>query len=99
MMYKLSYVDYAAMVDRLKKCADYFESDSIRRVVSDLLYLEYDNGSLYINVPEILMRAVAIINLCEMGIIQMRDSNGEIDYAGCSEHSTDVLMSILHTIY
>ena len=98
MMYKLSYVDYTAMVSRLKKCADYFESDAIRNVVSELLQLKYDCRSIYIEVPERLMKAVAIINLCEMGIVQMRDSNGEIDYADCGEHSTDVLMAILHTI-
>ena len=98
MMYKLNYVDYTAMVSRLKKCADYFESNAIRNVVSELLQLKYDCRSIYIEVPERLMKAVAIINLCEMGIVQMRDSNGEIDYADCGEHSTDVLMAILHTI-
>lgn len=98
MMYKLRYVDYAAMISRLKKCADYFESDAIRNVASELLQLRYNCQSLYINVPERLMKVVAIINMCEMSIIQNRDSNGEIDYADCGEHSTDVLMKILHTI-
>jgi hypothetical protein len=97
-MYRLSYVDYAAMVSRLKNCADYFESEAIRNVVSELLQLIYDCQSLYIEVPERLMKAVAIINMCEMSIVQFRDSNGEIDYADCGEHSTDVLMAILHTI-
>lgn len=98
MMYKLNYVDYTAMVSRLNKCADCFESDAIRNVVSELLQLKYDCQSIYIEVPERLMKSVAIINMCEMSIIQMQDSNGEIDYADCGEHSTDVLMAILHTI-
>lgn len=98
MTYRLSYVDYVAMVNRLKNCANYFESAAIRNVTSELLQLRYDCRSIYIDVPERLMKAVAIINLCEMGIIQMRDSNGELDYADCGVHSTDVLMAILHTV-
>ena len=97
-MYRLSYVEYAAMVSRLKKCSDYFESEAIRNVVSELLQLICDRQSLCIEVPERLMKVVAIINMCEMSIVQFRDSNGEIDYADCGEHSTDVLMAILHTI-
>ena len=98
MMYKLSYCDYTEMVSGLKKCADYFESNAIRNVVSELLQLEYDHQSIYIEVPERLMKVVAIINMCEMSMVQMQDSNGEIDYADCGEHSTDVLIAIAHTI-
>lgn len=97
-MYRVSYVEYAAMVSRLRKIAEYFESEAINRVVDKLLRLGYSTQSLYIAVPERLMKAVAIINMCEMSIVQFRDSNGEIDYADCGEHSTDVLMAILHTI-
>lgn len=97
-MYRVSYVEYAAMISRLRKIAEHFESEAIDRVVDKLLQLRYTTQSLYIAVPEGLMKAVAIINMCEMSIVQFRDSNGEIDYADCGEHSTDILMAILHTI-
>lgn len=97
-MYRVSYVEYAAMVSRLRKSAEYFESEAINRVVDKLLRLGYSTQSLYIAVPEGLMKAVAIINMCEMSIVQFRDSNGEIDYADCGSHSISVLMEILNSI-
>lgn len=98
MMYKVSFVNYSTMVSRLKRYADHFGSEAIRRVLDALLQLRYDCKGLYIEVPEALMKVVAIINMCEMSITQWQDSNGELDYADCGEHSTDVLMAILHTI-
>ena len=98
MAYKVNFVEYAEMISRLRKCANCFESDAIRNVVTDLLQLRCNSRKLSVEIPERLMKAVAIINMCEMSLIQMRDSNGEIDYADCGEHSADVLMSILNTI-
>ena len=98
MMYKVSFVEYTKMISRLRKCADYFESDAIHNVVRELLCLRYECDSIHICIPESLMKIVAIINMCEMSLIQMQDSNGEIDYADCGEHSKNVLLAILNTI-
>ena len=98
MMYKVSFVEYTKMISRLRKCADYFGSNAIHNVVMELLCLRYEYDSIYIHIPKRLMEISAIINMCEMSLIQMQDSNGEIDYADCGEHSTDVLMAILNTV-
>ena len=69
-----------------------------QQLLMDLLDVNVHQwGDTYI-ISERLMRKVAIANLCDMGIIQYRDSNGEIDYASLGKHSMDVLNNILRTI-
>lgn len=63
--------------------------------VLDINARQYDE--MYV-ISERLMRRIAIANLCDMGIMQYEDSNGECDYAGLGIHSTSVLKSILRNI-
>lgn len=67
-------------------------------LLMDLLDITVHQAGNTFIIPERLMRRVAIENLCDMCLIQYRDSNGEIDYATLGRHTPDVINSILRNI-
>jgi hypothetical protein len=69
-----------------------------QRLLFDLLEINSrQSGDTYI-IPERIMRRVAVANLCDMCLIQYRDSNGEIDYAGLGSNTIEVVKAILQSI-
>lgn len=69
-----------------------------QQLLIDLLEINTHQSGPTFTIPEGLMKRVAIANLCDMGLMQYRDSNGECDYATLGTHSIDILNTILRTI-
>ncbi len=98
MTYKLNHYEYANILRRLADIIKWHESEAIKDMINELLRVQYDDKNLYFEVHEDLMQRIAIVNMCDMSLIQMKDSGGEIDYADLGDHSKRVLNSILNDI-
>ena len=98
MIYKLNHHEYTNIVRRLADIIKWHESEAIREMIIELLRVRYDDKNLYFEVHEDLMQRIAIVNMCDMSLMQMKDSGCEIDYAYLGDHSKRVLSSILHNI-
>lgn len=98
MTYKLNHHEYVKIVRCCAEIAKYHESEAIKDMVLELLSVHYDRAECYFEVSRDLMQRVAIINMCNMSLIQMQDSCGEIDYANLGYYSKSVLHSILNNI-
>jgi hypothetical protein len=94
--YKLNHHEYVNLVRYFAVFSDDYAHESTFNILMDLLTVKFDSTNLYFEVPEKLMQRIAIANLCDMALIQFRDSNGEIDYAGLGDYSKDVLQSIIY---
>lgn len=98
MIYKLSHHEYVNIVRRLADIVKWHESESIKEMIMEILRVKFDDKNLYFEIPEDLMQRIAIVNMCDMSLIQMKDSCGEIDYADLGDYSKRVLRSILNNI-
>ena len=98
MSYKLAHHEYVNILRRLADIIKWHESEAIKEMIMELLRVRFDNKNLYFEVPEDLMQRIAIANMCDMSLMQMKDSGGEIDYADLGDHSKRVLWSILNNI-
>lgn len=49
-------------------------------------------------VDESLLQRIAIANLCDMALMQLDDSKGEVDYAGLGRYSYTALNSIINNL-
>ncbi len=96
--YLLDHKEYVKQVRMCASIADGCTPDAVRDVLMDLLTVRYDYKAEYFIVPENLMQKLAIINLCDMALIQYRDTRGEIDYAYLGHDSEAILDSILARI-
>ena len=98
MVYKLNHHEYVSIVRRLADIIEWHQIESVKEMIMELLRVRFDDKNLYFEIPEDLMQRIAIVNLCDMSLIQMKDSCGEIDYADLGDHSKRVLCSILNNI-
>lgn len=94
--YKLNHHEYTKLARRMAQHSNLFAHESTLDILMDLLYVKFDAANLYFEVPEKLMQRMAIANMCEMCLAQLRDSGGEIDYADLGDYSIDVINSILY---
>lgn len=95
-MYKLDHAEYVRIVRTCATIADDYPHESTLNILMDLLHVRFDYENLFFEVPEDLMRRVAIANMCDMAIIQFNDSDGDIDYAMLGNYSKPVLLNILY---
>lgn len=98
MKYKLTHAEYLRILSHCTTAHQFHMFGGTQQLLMDLLQCNVMSIDDTIEIPEKLMRRVAILNMCDMAYIQYRDSCGEIDYAGLGEYSLDVLNSILRTI-
>lgn len=98
MAYKLTHAEYLRILSHCTSAHQFHAFGGTQQLLMDLLQCNIMSIDDTIEIPERLMRRVAILNLCDMAYIQHRDSCGEIDYAGLGERSLDVLDSILRVI-
>lgn len=89
---------YAGLIRNCMAISDTFPHESTLNLVLELLRVPYNYELCLYEVPEKLMQKVAIANMCEMSLIQLRDSGEDIDYAMLGENSRPVLLSILYTM-
>jgi hypothetical protein len=98
MTYKLNHHEYVNIVRRLADVVKWHESEAVNELTLELLRVQYDCKNCYFEVSEDLMQRVAIVNMCDMSLMQMQDSKGEVDYADLGHHSIIVLNNILNNI-
>lgn len=94
--YKLNHHEYTKIIRNIAVITDDYGHESTINLLMDLLHVKFDYNHLYFEVPENLMQKVAIVNMIDMSLIQLRDSAGDIDYAMLGEYSKDVLLSIIY---
>jgi len=94
--YKLNHHEYTKIVRNLAVITDDYGHESTINLLMDLLHVKFDYTNLYFEVPERLMQKVAVINMIDFSLLQLRDSNNEIDYAMLGDYSKDVLLSIIY---
>jgi len=95
---KVTYEEYLRI---LRYCTDIHHTHmfgNTQGLLIDLLDANTYSTDGTLVIPERLMRRVAIANLCDMCLVQYRDSGGEIDYAGLGVHTVDIINNILRTI-
>ena len=98
MNYKLNHHEYVSILRRLADVIKWNENASVKEMILEILRVKYDYKNCYFEVPEELMQRIAIVNMCDMSLIQLKDSKGEIDYADLGDHSKRILNSILQNI-
>lgn len=98
MNYYLTHAEYLRILARCTTAHQFHMFGSTQQLLIDLLQCNVMSTDGLIEIPETLMRRVAILNMCDMAYIQHRDSCGELDYAGLDKHSLDVLDGILRAI-
>lgn len=98
MTYKLNHAEYLRILSHCTSAHQYHAFGGTQQLLMDLLQCNVMSIDDTIEIPEKLMRRVAILNLCDMAYIQHRDSGGEIDYTGLGEYSFDVINNILRLI-
>lgn len=94
-------ISYEEYLDLLTECISLhkgYNNESTLKLLNKALEPTHNSVSKTIMVDDYLLRNIAIANLCSMALIQLRDSNGEIDYAGLGNHSEEVLNHILKNI-
>ena len=96
MTYKLNHKEYTNIVRRCAEISKYHDSESVKDLVFELLDVQYDYANCYFELSEDLMQRVAIVNMCNMALVQYNDSNGDIDYTGLDEYNKPVLIHILN---
>lgn len=97
-VYKLTHEEYLRI---LRYCLSIHNSHmfgATQQLLIDLLGCNTFSTDGTINIPERLMRRVAIANMCDFSILQYRDSAGDIDYTGLGSFAIDILSNILRTI-
>ena len=98
MTYKLNHAEYVNILRRLADIVKWHDSQAIKEMITELLRVHFDDKNIYFEVHEDLMQRIAIVNMCDMSLIQFKDSCGEIDYADLGDYSKRVLYSILTNI-
>ena len=96
--YLLNHKQYAMLVRRCAEINEDYPHESTLNIMLDLLHVQYDYNEGIFDIPEKLMHKIAIANLCDMALLQFRDTNGEIDYAGLNVYSKSVLSSIIYKL-
>ena len=96
--YRLNHNEYVKLIRHCSDINDYHPGEGPLNVLLDLTRVNFDFANLYFEVPKELMRRIAIMSLCDMALIQYRDTRGEIDYAFLGDYSEPVLNSILNII-
>jgi len=94
--YKLNHHEYTKIIRYCHSIYKEIICESTLSVILELLDVHFDHNNLYFEVPEHLMQRIAILNMCDMTLIQYNDSNGDIDYAMLGEHSKTVINSIIN---
>lgn len=97
-VYRLNHSEYVKLIRQCAEINEFFPGEGVLNVLLDLARVRFDYTNLYFEVPKELMQRIAIMSLCDMALIQYRDSKGEIDYAYLGNYSEMVLNSILNTI-
>lgn len=96
--YRLDHADYTKLLRICANMADGFRYRDLTDIYIELGQVKFDYKNLYFEVPEDLMCRIAILNMCDMALIQYRDSRGEIDYAGLGDFSEVTLDTIIRNI-
>lgn len=94
--YLLDHYRYANLVRRCAEINEDYPHENTLDILLDLLHVEYDHKSCFFEVPTKLMQKITIANLCDIALLQLRDTHGEIDYAGLNESSRSVLLDIIY---
>jgi hypothetical protein len=94
--YKLNHHEYIKIIRSLAVITDDYGHESTINLLMDLLHVKFDPANLYFEVPTKLMQKIAIVNMCDFSLLQLRDSAGDIDYAGLGDNSKDVILSIIY---
>lgn len=97
MNHYLTPTEYTKLMRNIADLASAYDYDTLRLLFIELGKIPEEDG-IYV-ISEQLMARIAIINLCDMALIQHRDSNGEIDYAFLGRHSQDITEAIIRNIY
>lgn len=85
----------------LRQCTNLHHTHMFGRtqaLIMDLLDINACTASDTFDIPEKLMRRIAIANMCDSSLEMSHDSGGEIDFAGLGKRSAQVLNDILRTI-
>lgn len=97
MKHYLTSTEYIKLMRNIADLASAYNYDTLRLLFIELGKTPEEDGIYAIS--EQLMTRIAIINLCDMALIQHRDSNGEIDYAFLGRHSPDITENLIRSIY
>lgn len=95
---KVSCEEYTRLVRSCVTMLDDYSHESTFNVLIELLHAKHDYHTNTFDVSKKLMQKIAIMNLCDMAIIQLRDSGGECDYANLGENSKSILLSIMYEV-
>ena len=97
-MYKLQNKEYVKIARRLADVIKWHDSEAAKETLIEFLHVRHDEKTDCFDVPEHLMQRIAIINICDMALTQLKDSCGEVDYAYLGLHSDAILSNILKVV-
>lgn len=98
MNYKLDRAEYLRILSQCTTIHQFHMFGRTQQLLMDLLECNVKSIDDTIEIPEELMRRIAILNMCDMAYIQLRDSNGEIDYTGMGCYAYRIIDNVLRNI-
>lgn len=93
----LTTTEYLKLIRSIAGLIKFCEHETLHTLLIELCNIR-EEGDIYA-ISEQLMARIAIVHMCDMALIQYRDTNGEIDYACLGRHSLDMLNGIIRGIY
>lgn len=96
--YAVTHAEYLRLLRFINDVKHTHMYGSLQCLLNDLVDCNVYRTDGMIDVPERLMRRVAIACMCDMSLVQYNDSNGEIDYACLGKYSVDILDKLLRSI-
>lgn len=94
----VNYDEYMKLVSNCIELHRAYDSEGTLNLLNMALMSKHNNTTKSFIVDEALLHNLAVANLCDMALIQFRDSGGEIDYACLNERSVAVLAAIINNI-
>lgn len=98
MKYIINRDKYLQFIRNLANIIDRYDGNDPTDMLIELAQVKSDYASQHYEVYESLAQRIAVANVCDMALIQFRDSNGELDYAGLGNYSERILRNIISNI-